>query len=132
MSEFDQPIPLASMEGRRRREQWDRHLAESAAAMTAASMQAHEADHRVVTAGQGGLYGSATPQQMAADVAARAFRAGDGAGAGRELVALGGYDFESQGAGAVAPIPARRDLRFVDQHQPPGESPLAKYMRERQ
>jgi hypothetical protein len=79
------------------------------------------------------LYGHMSPQEKGAAVAARPARVGDAWGGGRELQPLGGTDWESQGAGAVAPVPARADLRFVNTpgQQPTGESPLGRYMRER-
>ena len=67
-------------------------------------MRWHQADHDIVTRGQLGLYGNVTPEQQAMVVAASR-RVGDGAGAGRDLEMLGGTNWESQGAGAVSPIP---------------------------
>ena len=130
MSEFDQPTPLASMEDQRRKAALRARLETNAAAMTQAAMQAHQQDHDIVTAGQGGLYGSATPQQLAAQVAARHPRVGGGAGAGRDLVALGGSDLVAHAASG--PAPARVDLTRIGQPvQPAGEmmSPVVRHQR---
>jgi hypothetical protein len=55
---------------------------------------------------------------------------GDDAGAGRDLEAWGGFDWESQGAGAAGPVPARVYASQLGQ-QSPGEmvSPLLRHMR---
>ena len=124
--DFEQPAAPTNF-GRQLRQAYFARL--QANADMAATVRDHEADSAILTAGQHGIFGSNdSPQQQAQQVAARAARVGDGAGAGRELETWGGVDFESQGAGAVAPVPARRDLRFVDQHQPPGISPLLRHM----
>ena len=123
-----QPDPAA--EGQRRREAFLAKGRQLADAMTSASMERFQPEHNVVTAGQAGIFGpGATGQAMAANVAARPVRVGQDWGDGRELQAAGGtFDHN------LGPAPARRDLRHVD--MPPGhqvgESPLAKYMRERQ
>ena len=88
-------------------------------------MQAHGQgeDHRVVQAGQAGLYGHMTPEEMGAAVQARAATVGTAWGNGRELERHGGtFDHA-----ATAPAPARVDLRFVDMPQghAVGVSPLA-------
>jgi hypothetical protein len=132
MSEpFEQSVPVSEY-GRQRRAEWLAQLQANAEAMTAAAMQAHQPDHDVVTAGQLGLYGRTTPQQLAANVAARR-RIGDDWGAGRDLQALGGTNWEAHGAGAVAPIPGGAYANLNRQpEQQLGESPLARFMRTRE
>ncbi len=97
------------------------HLEASAAASTAASLEAHRATSAVLRAGQHGVFGDVTPQQLAADVAARR-RVGDGTSAGRDLISAGGtIPWESYGSG---PAPARVDLSRIDQQgREPGVSP---------
>jgi len=122
--DFEQDVPVSAY-GAVRRAAWLAQLQANDDAMSAASMQAHQEDHDTVTAGQAGIFGRATPQQMAATVAARPATVGTAWGHGRPLERHGGlYDHN------LGPAPARHDLRYVDQTQPPGESPLAKYMRE--
>ena len=130
MAEFTEHDP--AFEGQRRAAAHRAHLEASAAASTAAEIEAHRPTSAHLRAAHQGLYASATGQDMAAEVAARAARVGDDWGNGRELETRGGLDFESQGAGAIAPIPPRADLRFVNQvgGQPTGESPLARWLRE--
>ena len=130
---FEPEVPVSSY-GAQRRADWLAGLQRNADAMTAASMAAHGADHRAVTAAsnQAGIFGpGATGYDQAAEVARRAPTVGSGTDAGgRPLEAWGGYDFEGQGAGAVAPIPPRADLRYVNQVvRPTGESPLVAYMK---
>jgi hypothetical protein len=128
MSEpFEQPPVPVSEYGKQRRKEFFAWLETNADAMTQAGMQAHEADHYAVNAGQVGLFGHATPQQMGAAVAARPARVGDAWGNGREVERNGGKFDHS-----IGPAPARRDLRYVDQVQLPGESPLAAFMRNRE
>jgi hypothetical protein len=135
MSEsFNEPEVPASSFGDQVRANWLAGLQRNADNMTAASMAAHAAgDHQAVTSGQGGLFGpGATGQQLAAEVAARRPRVGDGAGAGRDLEALGGaWDIA---ATTDSPCPGRADLRYVNtpNQRPTGESPLAAFMRGRQ
>lgn len=120
-------MPVSSY-GAQRRADWLAGLQRNADAMSAAAMQAHQQDHDRVTVGQGGIFGpGATGEQMAADVAARQPRVGDGAGAGRDLERNGGaWDTASI---TDSPCPPRADLRFVDQPgRPTGQSPLARYM----
>jgi hypothetical protein len=130
--DFEQPVPV-SQYGRQRRAAWLAGLQANADDMTAAAMQAHQQDHDVVTSGQHGIFGPGdSPQQLAADVAARAVRIGqDYGGGGRPLETLGGT-FDPRDVGS-SPAPARADLRNVG--MPPGhqigESPLAAYMRAR-
>jgi hypothetical protein len=127
---FEQEVRV-SQYGRQRRAEWLARLQANAEAMTAAAMEAHRADHNAVTEGQLGLYGRVTPEQQAAIVAARR-RVGDDWGAGRDLQALGGTNWEAHGAGAVAPIPGGA---YANLNRPPeqlGESPLARFMRTRE
>jgi hypothetical protein len=133
---MNEPEVPVSDYGRQRRAAWLARLQANSDMADRAALEAHgqTADHRVVQQGQAGIFGpGATGEQMAADVAARRPRVGeDWGGGGRDLQPLGGLDFESQGAGAIAPIPPRADLRFVNQvgGQPTGESPLARWLRE--
>lgn len=128
--DFEQEVPVSAY-GQQRRAAWLAGLQANSEAMTAAAMQAHHEDHLTVTAGQTGLFGYSTPQQLAATVAARR-RVGDDWGAGRDLQALGGTNWESRGAGAVGPIPAGAYLQHLNRRpEPLGESPLARYMRTR-
>jgi hypothetical protein len=130
--DFEQQVPV-SQYGRARREAWLAGLQVNADAMTAAAMEAHRADHLAVTAGQTGLFGNMTPQQQAANVVARR-RVGDDWGAGRDLEMLGGTNWEQLGAGAVGPIPGGAYIAGQLNPSPEqlGESPLLKFMRERQ
>lgn len=126
--DFEQQAPVSSY-GAQRRAEWLARLRANAEAMSAASMAAHQQDHDLVTSGQAGLFGPATPQQMAATVAARAATVGTVWGQGRPLERNGGlYDHN------LGPAPARHDLRFVD--MPPGhqlgESPVVRYLRTRE
>lgn len=107
-----------TLEDARRKAAWREHMEASAAASTAASMEAHAAVSGRLGAAHQGLFPGATGQQLAAQVARMNARVGDGVGAGRDLVQLGGVDFESQGAGAVAPVPHRADLSQLN--SPPG------------
>jgi hypothetical protein len=107
------------------------NLERSAENMTAASMAAHQQDHAHVTSGQAGIFGAGvTGHQQAADVAARPARVGDGSGNGRDLEAWGGFDWESHGAGASGPVPARVYASQLGQ-QSQGEmvSPLLRHLR---
>ncbi len=128
MSEFDQPIPLASMEGQRRREQWMARLQANADLAKSAELAAYgqSEDRRVAQAGQAGIFGHATGQQMAASTRARPARVGEDYG-GRDLIPLGGtVDPASYLCG---PVPPQRDLTRVDQQgRQPGHSPLWDYM----
>lgn len=130
----DEPTYEPWQEGDRRRAAF--YAKGQALADAAASMADHRPDHDRVTAAsnQAGIFGAGvTGYDQAAEVARRAPTVGSGTDAGgRPLEAWGGYDFESQGAGAVAPIPPRADLRYVNQmDRPTGESPLAAYMKSR-
>jgi hypothetical protein len=128
MNEFNEPEVPVSAYGAARKAAWLAHHAENSAMADRAALAAHgqSEDHRVVQAGQGGLYGHLSPQDMGAAVAARPARVGDDWG-GRELERNGGlYDNN------VGPAPGRRDLRYVDQVQPPTVSPLLEFMQGRQ
>jgi hypothetical protein len=128
--DFQQDVPV-SQYGAARRQAWLDSLAARAADMEVAAMEAHRADHDVVASGQGGIFGALSGQDQAAMLASRR-RVGDGAGAGRDLIPMGGVDFESQGAGAIGPIPRRADLRYAGQPAEPGMSPLKAYLEGRQ
>lgn len=122
MTEFHEETPV-SQYGAARKAAWLAGLRANANAMTEASMKWHQADHDIVTQGQLGLYGSVTPQQQAAMVAAQR-RVGDDWGQGRELQSAGGtMDPADYGC---SPAPARADLRSTA--APPGfmrtENPL--------
>lgn len=107
-----------ALEGQRRLAAQRAHLTASQANSTAAALEAHAAVSGRLRVAHGGLFAGATGQGMAAEVAGWNVRVGDGVGAGRDLVRLGGVDFESQGAGAVGPVPHRADLTSL--HSPPG------------
>ena len=118
-------------EGRRRAEAQRAHLARSAEATTADEIAAHAPISARLRAGQVGILGAgSSPQENAAAIAERPARVGDGSGNGRDLEAWGGFDWESQGAGAVGPVPARV---YINQpsHQAPAEmmSPLVRHQR---
>ena len=86
----------------------------------------HAGVSRQLRAAHQGLFGHMSPEDLGAAVAGRAATVGTGWGQGRALERNGGtFDH------AIGPAPARRDLRYAGQVQPPGESPLARYMRER-
>lgn len=134
MTDFHEEVPVSAY-GAQRREAWLAGLRANANMADRAAVAAHgqTEDHRTVQAGQAGLFGHLTPEDRGAAVAAQQARVGeDWGGGGRALEARGGLDWESQGAGAVAPIPPRADMRFV--HQPAGppasESPLAAWLRD--
>ena len=129
--DFEQEVPVSAY-GAARAAAWRARLEASAAASTAAEVEAHRASSAVLRAAHQGLYGHLSPQDMGAVATAHPATVGTAWGNGRELETRGGLDWESQGAGAVAPIPPRADLRFVNQQgQEPGISPLAAYMRGR-
>lgn len=113
-------------EDQRRKDGQRAHLEASAANSTAEALELHRAVSGRLRARHEGMYGSATGADLAAVFSDQNARIGDGVGAGRELQRLGGTDFESQGAGAVAPVPHRADLTRL--HAPPGyqrtENPL--------
>jgi hypothetical protein len=129
---MSEPFQDPALEGQRRATAWQAHLEASQAASSAAEVEAHRASSEGLRAAHQGLYGHSTGEQLAATVAAGPARVGDAWGNGRELETRGGFDFEAHGAGAVAPIPPRADLRFVNQQgqRPTGESPLARWHRE--
>lgn len=124
-ADFETEVPVSDY-GKQRRAAWMAQLQANAQAMSAASLEAHQDDHDVVNAGQGGIFGRMTPQQMGAAVAARPPTVGsEWGGQGRPLERNAGlYDNN------LGPAPARRDLRYVDrQGQEPGVSPLLAHMR---
>lgn len=119
-----------SAEDQRRKAALMAKLQANADNMTAASMAGHQPVHDIVTSRQAGIFGpGATGQQMAANVADRPARVGDGAGAGRDLERLGGTNWEAQGAGAVGPIPAGAYANLNRPADQLGESPLLRFMR---
>ncbi len=127
MSEpFEQPAAISAY-GAQRRQDWLARLQANADAMSQAAIAAHQQDHDVITRSTHGIMGALSPQEQAAAVAARQATVGTAWGHGRPLERHGGTFNHNLG-----PAPARRDLRYAGQVQPPGESPLAAYMRERQ
>lgn len=125
--EWVELVPVAEY-GRWRREQHFARMQANSEMAQAVAMEAHQADHDVITRSTHGTFGAMTPQEQAAAVAARPVTVGTEWSDGRPLERHGGlYDHN------LGPAPARRDLRFVGQpgQQPPGESPVVKYMRER-
>jgi hypothetical protein len=115
-ADFEQ-IAQVTQYGAQRRQEWMQRLQANSDMATSAALAAHQADHNVITASQHGIMGAITPEAQAA-IVARQHRVGDGVGAGRDLQRLGGVDFESQGAGAVGPVPYRADL--TSRSTPPG------------
>jgi len=125
--DFAEATPVSAY-GQQRREAWLAGLRANSDLMSAASMEAHRAEHDVITAGQNGLYGALSPQEKAAAVAARAATVGSAWGHGRPLERQGGLYNHNFG-----PAPARVDLRNADrQGQEPGMSPLLAHMRGQQ
>ena len=129
--DFEQ-VPVSAY-GAARRAAWLAHHQANSDMADRAAVEAHgqSEDHRVVQAGQGGLFGHATPQDMGAAVAARTRRIGDDWGVGRDIVPP---DLDAMGSTSIGPAPSRVDLRHVG--MPPGhqvgESPLAAFMRARE
>lgn len=126
---FEPDAPVSGY-GRNRREAWLAGLQANSDMATAAAMQAHRADHDVVTAGQHGIFGAAdTPQQLAADVAARPVRIGQDYGGGGRLVEPQGGTFNWSDF-SDSPAPAMVDRRYIDRpgQRATGKSPLARYM----
>ena len=124
-SDFEQPADV-SQYGAWRARQHRAHLEQSAANGAAAELEAHRPVSGHLRAAHQGMY-DMLPQEQAAIVAAQR-RVGDGAGAGRDLVAQGGA-FTHHLSG---PAPARVSL--VGQDAPPGyqrdENPLVHWSRE--
>jgi hypothetical protein len=119
-SEFD-----PTLEDARRKAAWRAHLEASAAA--SAEVEAHRATSARLRASQRGLY-DMTPQELAADVAARTACVGDDYG-GRDLVAQGGtFDWRDV---SDSPAPVSHDMRWIDRpgQRATGESPLLRHMR---
>lgn len=125
-SDFEAEVPVSEYGGQRR-EAWLADLRAKADMASAAAMQAHQADHDVITAGQTGLFGALSPEELGAAVAARPATVGDAWGQGLPLERNGGK-FDN----SIGPAPARRDLRYVDQVQAPTVSPLLEFMRGRE
>ena len=128
-ADFEQPVPV-SQYGAQRRAAWLAHHQVNADMATEAAMQAHARgeDHRVVQAGQQGLFGHLSPYDRGAAVQARAATVGQDWGNGRPLEARGGTF--SPADYASSPAPARVDLRNVDQQGPAtGVSPVVAHMR---
>ena len=121
-SEFD-----PTLEDARRKAAQRAHLEASQAASTAAEVEGQRAISGRLRASQRGLY-DMTPQELAADVAARTARVGDDYG-GRDLVARGGtYEWS---AISDSPAPAPVDLRPRRPGQrPTGESPTMRWLKE--
>ena len=132
-ADFEQPVSVSDY-GKQRKEDWLAHHQANADMAKRAAVEAHgqSDDHRVVQAGQGGLFGHMTPQQLGQAAAERT--ATVGAEWGQERV------IERNGhlAQSIGPAPARVDLTRVDDHpgfmqgQEPGVSPLLAYLRGRQ
>lgn len=119
--------------GRARRASWLGDIQARADDLAAGALDGHVADHDVVTAGQRGMFGDIAPETVAAAVARRRV-GGDFIGQARDIPQLGGTNWESMGAGAVAPIPGGAYARPVDDERPaPGTvSPLLAHMRGRE
>jgi hypothetical protein len=130
MSEpFQEPAPVSDY-GRNRQAAWLEHLQVGADAMQAASIEAHRADHNVITAGQAGIFGTASPYDMAAEVAQRTARIGSGTSAPRDLVAQGGtFRWEDV---SDSPAPMAHDMRFIDRpgQRATGKSPTRRWVEE--
>jgi hypothetical protein len=117
--------------GTARRAAWLAHHAANAAMADRAAVEAHgqSEDHRVVQAGQGGLYQHMTPQQLGQAAAERPATVGGEWGLGRPLERNGHL------SSSIGPAPARVDLTRVNdrpgfmQGQEPGVSPLLAHMR---
>ena len=119
--------------GAQRRADWLAGMqrnADTMNAMLSGSGQAGHADtSRQLRAAHTGLFGHATPEEYGQDVSERQVAIGTEWGDGRQLQRNGGLH------DSIGPAPARRDLRFVNQVQPPSESsvsPLMAYMRGQQ
>jgi hypothetical protein len=98
-------------------------------ALSAEPLDQHQATHDYFTRNQRGITGM-SGQQAAAEVAERAPTVGSGLpGCGRPLERLGGTNWESQGAGAVGPIPAGAYANLNRPADQLGESPLLRFMR---
>ena len=126
MTEFHEEAPV-SQYGAQRRANWLAGLQARADDMQAAAVEAHRADHNVITAGQAGIFGTATAYDMAAEVSERAARIGDGVSSGRELERAGGtYRWSDVSDSPAPPLvdlrPRRPGMR------PTGASPLYQHM----
>ena len=135
MSEpFEQSVPVSDY-GRQRKADWLARLQANSDMADRAAVAAHgqSEDHRVVQAGQQGLFPNMSPYDRGAAVAAMQPVVGSAYG-GRPLERLGGT-FDHRDVGC-APAPARVDMRFIRQPggapAPDAESGLARFMRERQ
>jgi hypothetical protein len=124
MSEpFEQSVPVSDY-GRQRKANWLAGLQANADMADRAAVAAHgrSEDHRVVQAGQQGLFPNMSPYDRGAAAAAMQPVVGSDYG-GRPLEKLGGmFDHSEVGC---APAPARVDLRYVNRpggQQPTGES----------
>jgi hypothetical protein len=74
--DFEHEVPV-SQYGAARKAAWLAGLRANADAMEAAAVEAHRADHDVITAGQHGIFGAAdSPYELGAAVAARAATVG--------------------------------------------------------
>jgi hypothetical protein len=120
--------------GAQRRAAWLAHHAANADMANRAAVEAHgqSEDHRVVQAGQGGLFGHMTPQQMGQAAAERTATVGAEYGQGRPLERNGHL------AESIGPSPARiyrsqiTDRPGFMPGQEPGVSPLLAHMRGQQ
>jgi hypothetical protein len=120
---FEQP-PDPSSEGQRRYEAWREHLRQSAD--LSRDLEGHKVVSDVLRAGQQGLFGHMTPEEMAATVAASAATVGTGTDAGGRPIERNGGLYDNN----LGPAPARVDLRYVNQpgQRPTGASSLFRYM----
>lgn len=134
MNEFNEPEVPVSAYGAARKADWMARLQANSEMMNQAAMQVHRQseDRRVVQAGQAGLFGHATPQEMGATVAARPATIGGAWGQGRPLERLRGTNWESQGAGAVGPIPGGAYIQLNRPAHQFGASPLLTFMQGRE
>jgi hypothetical protein len=118
-----------SAEDQRRKAALQAHMEASLA--SAAEIRQHAAQSERLRTAHKGLFGHATGADLAASVQERAVTVGTGTDAGRPLERDGGaWD---TAAVTDSPCPPRADLRYVNQtgQQPTGESPLARWARER-
>jgi hypothetical protein len=123
-ADFGADVPV-SQYGRARREAWLAGIQVNSDNMTQAAMEAHRADHDVITRTTHGLYGALSPQERAVSVAGRQATVSTDYGDGRPLQRNGGLYGNN-----IGPAPAR--VYRQDLTAQPGESPLARWLRERQ
>lgn len=122
---YDHP----AYEDQRRKDARKAHLEASAAGSTPEALEEYRAIHDHLTRSQHGIMGAITPQQAAAEVAARPPVVGGDCG-GRPLERQGGTfnwsDFSD------SPAPAMVDRRWVDRPgmRPTGKSPGQRWLEE--